>query len=397
MSKLLVTRLDGRIVSAVWDGNAVIQLSRSGDTSRSGDASNAGGTGSGNGSRAAVVGDIYLGRVKNLAKNIQAAFIEIGGGQVCYCNLEKGERVRPGEEFPVQVTREAVKTKDAVVSRRLSLPGKYVVLTENGGRVAVSGKITAKKRREALQELLRPLCQGEAGFILRTNSEEAGEEEICREAQRLRDRWQRLREQAPFRTCFSRLAAGEPDYLKLMQDLPARELEEIVTDQPDLFQEAASYLEENQPEDREKLRLYEDSLLPLPKLYSLETAWERALQKRVWLKSGGYLVIEPTEALTVIDVNTGKYDGRKNREETFFQINREAAREVAFQLRLRNLSGIILVDFIDMEAEEKREALLRELEECLRRDPIKTVLVDITKLNLVEITRKKIRRPLYEQ
>ncbi len=380
MNKLIVTRLKGRTLSAVWDGHAVIQLSLSGEVSSS-----------------AAVGDIYLGRVKNLAKNIHAAFVEIGGGQVCYCNLEPGEKVRPGEEFPVQVTREAVKTKDAVVSRRLSLPGKYVVLSENGGRVAVSSKITAKKRREALQALLTPFCQGEAGFILRTNSQETEDGEICQEAERLLQRWHTIREQAPFRTCFSKLSAGEPDYLKLMQDLPAQELTQIITDQPALFQEASAYLEEKQPEDLEKLTLYQDPQLPLAKLYSLETAWEKALQKRVWLKSGGYLVIEPTEALTVIDVNTGKYDGRKNREETFFQINWEAAREVAFQLRLRNLSGIILVDFIDMEQEEHRQALLAKLSERLRQDPVKTVLVDMTKLNLVEITRKKIRRPLYEQ
>lgn len=383
MSKLIITRLKGRTVSAVWDGSTVIQLSLSGSPQPE--------------SAQAAVGDIYLGRVKNLAKNIHAAFIEIGGGQVCYCNLEAEEKIRPGEEFPVQVTREAVKTKDAVVSRRLSLPGKYVVLSENGGRVSVSSKITSKKRRETLQALLTPFCQGEAGFILRTNSQETAEEEICREAERLLRHWHTIREQAAFRTCFSKLSAGEPDYLKLMQDLPVQELTHIVTDQPDLFQEASDYLEEKQPEDRDKLQFYQDPLLPLSKLYSLETVWEKALQKRVWLRSGGYLVIEPTEALTVIDVNTGKYDGRKNREETFFQINREAAREVAFQLRLRNLSGIILVDFIDMEQEEHRQALLSEFAECLRQDPVKTVLVDMTKLNLVEITRKKIRRPLYEQ
>lgn len=379
MSKLLVTRLEGRILSAVWDGNGVIQLSL------------------GDGQEQARVGDIYLGRVKNLAKNIHAAFVEIAGGQICYCGLEEGERVRPGEEFLVQVTQEAVKTKDAAVSRRLSFPGKYVVLAENGGRVAVSSKISSKKRREALQALLQPLCGTQEGFILRTNSQDAPEEDILREAEALRSRWRTVREQAPYRTCFSCLFAGIPEYLKQMQDLPAQELTEIVTDQPDLFQEAEAYLREYQPEDLAKLRRYEDPLLPLVKLYSLETAWERALQKRVWLKSGGYLVIEPTEALTVIDVNTGKYQGRKNREDTFFGINREAAWEVAFQLRLRNLSGIILVDFIDMESEERKEALLRELAEALRKDPVKTVLVDMTRLGLVEITRKKIRRPLHEQ
>lgn len=380
MSKLILTRLSGRIVSAVWNGNQVVSLSLSGTDSQ------------------AAVGDIYLGRVKSMAKNISAAFIEIAGGQICYCNLPKtAAKLKPGDELLVQVTREAVKTKDAVVSRELSLSGKYAVLAENGGRIAVSSKITDKKRRESLQALMMPLCEGEAGFILRTNSGEAAEEEILREAERLLGEWKSLREKAQFRTCFTKLYGGIPEYLKLMQDLPARELTDIVTDQKDLFEEAQAYLSSCQPEDAEKLCYYEDPLLALPKLYSLETVWERALQKRVWLKSGGYLVIEPTEALTVIDVNTGKYDGHKNREETFYLINREAAREIAFQLRLRNLSGIIVVDFIDMESEEKRLSLMRELEEWLKKDPIKTVLVEMTKLHLVEITRKKIRKPIYEQ
>lgn len=380
MSKLILTRLSGRIVSAVWDGNAVVSLTLSGREPQ------------------ASVGDIYIGRVKNLAKNISAAFIEIAGGQVCYCNFPPKEKMlKPGEEFPVQVIREAVKTKDAVVSRELNLPGKYIVLVENGGRVSVSSKILKKKRREELQALVSPLCEGQAGFILRTNSEEASNAEILREIKELLTLWHGIREKAMYRTCFSKLYGGIPEYLKQIQDLPSKELTEIVTDQRDLFQEAESYLASHQEEDAGKLCFYEDPLLALPKLYSLETVWERALQKRVWLKSGGYLVIEPTEALTVIDVNTGKYDGHKNREETFFKINREAAKEIAFQLRLRNLSGIIIVDFIDMESEDHRNLLMQELGELLRKDPIKAVLVEMTKLHLVEITRKKVCKPIYEQ
>ncbi|WP_434309009.1 ribonuclease E/G [Hominifimenecus sp. rT4P-3] len=380
MSKLILTRLSERIVSAVWDGNAVISLNLSGREPQ------------------ALVGDIYIGRVKNLAKNISAAFIEIAGGQICYCNLsQKQKMLKPGDEFPVQVIREAVKTKDAVVSRELNLPGKYIVLAENGGLVSVSSKILKKKRREELQALASPHCEGQAGFILRTNSEDAEDTEILREIRELLALWHDIREKAAYRTCFSKLYGGIPEYLKQIQDLPSKELTEIVTDQRDLFQEAETYLAAQQSEDAGKLRFYEDPLLALPKLYSLETVWERALQKRVWLKSGGYLVIEPTEALTVIDVNTGKYDGHKNREETFFKINREAAKEIAFQLRLRNLSGIIIVDFIDMESEDHRNLLMQELGELLRKDPIKAVLVEMTKLHLVEITRKKVCKPIYEQ
>ena len=152
-----------------------------------------------------------------------------------------------------------------------------------------------------------------------------------------------------------------------------------------------------QPEDEAKLRWYEGRQLPLVKLYRLETVCREACQKRVWLKSGGYLVIEPTEALTVIDVNTGKFDGHKKLQDTFFQTNCEAATEIAAQLRLRNLSGIILVDFIDMEGEEYNRQLLELLTRELERDPVRALLVDQTRLGLVEITRRKVRKPLYEQ
>ena len=172
--------------------------------------------------------------------------------------------------------------------------------------------------------------------------------------------------------------------------------DEIVTDQTDLFEELKRYLGEYQKEDLGKLRFYEDRLLPLSKLYSLNTVMERALSRQVWLKSGGYLVIDPTEAMTVIDVNTGKYSGKKNSAETIRMINLEAAEEIGRQMSLRNLSGIILVDFIDMDKKENREELLERMREICRRDPIRTTVVDMTALNLMEITRKKLKKPLME-
>ena len=166
---------------------------------------------------------------------------------------------------------------------------------------------------------------------------------------------------------------------------------------PEYHRELKEYLEAYQREDLGRLTFYTDALLPLGKLYSLENAFEKALGKNVWLKSGGYLVIEPTEAMTVIDVNTGKYSGRKNMQDTIYKINMEAADEIGRQLRLRNLSGIIIVDFIDMEREEDRKTLLAHLGDVVSNDPVKTTVVDMTALNLVELTRKKVRRPLHEQ
>ena len=182
-----------------------------------------------------------------------------------------------------------------------------------------------------------------------------------------------------------------------LRDSPGGRLEAILTDQADFYEELKRYLYLHQQEDLEKLSFYQDPLLSLSALYGLDKAVEEALGKRVWLKSGGYLVIEPTEAMVVIDVNTGKYSGKKTLQETIFKINLEAAQEIARQIRLRNLSGIIIVDFIDMEPGENRELLLKALSEAAAADPVKTTVVGMTKLNLVEMTRKKVRRPLHEQ
>ena len=174
------------------------------------------------------------------------------------------------------------------------------------------------------------------------------------------------------------------------------EVEQVLTDDELLYREIKSYLVEHQPEDVDRLSFYQDDLLPMKKLYSLESQLSQALQERVWLKSGGYLIIQPTEALTVIDVNTGKFEGGKKKETAFLKINCEAAVEIARQLRLRNLNGIIIVDFINMEEEASKAALLSEFDAQLRRDPIRTTLVDMTKLSLVEVTRQKRERPLAE-
>jgi len=379
MSKLIITRLKEQILTALWDGTHIIALQFDPDSSQP------------------QVGDIYLGRVQNYVKNIQAAFIEILPDLIGYYSIPEGEKPPvPGDEILVQLTREAVKTKAAVVSSKLSLPGKYVILTKNPGHVAVSGKIYRQERRDALKSLLQPLCE-EWGYILRTNSEEADDMEILAEARKLSGIYRDIVSHAQHRTCYSKLYSGDAAYLTAIRDAKAADLTDILTDQSDLYETIHEFLCRIQPEDSGKLSLYQDKLLPLHKLFSLETVIERALNKRVWLKSGGYLVIEATEALTVIDVNTGKYDGKKNMQDTFFKINREAAKEIAAQLRLRNLSGIIVVDFIDMAEETKTSQLLEELEGYFKKDPIKTVLVDRTKLNLVEITRKKVRKPVYEQ
>lgn len=202
---------------------------------------------------------------------------------------------------------------------------------------------------------------------------------------------------ARYRTCYTLLAASEPEYVKTIRNCPAGTLKEIVTDDPGVYENLTRCQKQWEQEQRCPIRFYEDPKLSLTKLYSLEAAMEQASQKRVWLKSGGYLIIEYTEAMTVIDVNTGKYAGKKNQDDTIRMTNIEAAKEISRQLRLRNLSGIIMVDFIDMKRQEDKELLMESLREFVRPDPIKTTVVDMTPLNLVELTRKKTKKPLWEQ
>lgn len=237
------------------------------------------------------------------------------------------------------------------------------------------------------------------GLIVRTRAAEFAEGTPAQLKEQFLPLWQEyitFFREASHRTCYSCLKKADTiDNLMdriLNQLIDVSEFSEIVTDDQSLYPQIEEYLKAHLPET--SLRLYEDSLLSLSKLYSLDSRVEEALNVHVWLKSGGYLMIQPTEALTVIDVNSGKYEGRK--EDAFLKVNLEAAEEIARQIRLRNLSGIIIVDFINMEESKSRVAVMECLKENVRRDKVKTVVVDMTPLGLVEITRKKITKPLRE-
>ncbi len=366
-----------------------------------------------NGERASsigvLLGSIYIGKVKNIVKNINAAFVEIEGGNMCYlplskpqypiyCNGMARERVCIGDEIMVQIERENVKTKSPTVTCNLNLTGKYVVLTHGITKIGISAKIKDKDERIRLKSIVEHYGTEQYGFVIRTNCYGVKKERLEKEIQTLQSAYLRLVNQAVHFTRFSLIEKGLPNYLSDIRDYNQCELDEIITDDKEIYEEIRTFLENYQPEDLAKLTFYQDSMISMKNLYSIETKLQKALQKRVWLKSGGYLVIEPTEALTVIDVNTGKaIKGKKNEQETFYRINTEAAIEIAKQIRLRNMSGIILIDFIDLEAEEKRLALMNQLKELFAKDPVKTALIDMTKLNLVEVTRKKVRKPLWEQ
>ena len=377
MGRLIVTPYEGGVLTALHDGGRVRLLDW-------------------NAPEAGIrCGDIYRAKIVSVSRSIQAAFADLGGVNG-YLPLTEGETAKPGDELTLQVEKEARGTKLAVLTRQLTFPGKYLVLLPEGSGVLCSHKLDQEMLPEELKAALLPHAEG-CGFILRTNAAAAKPEEIEEEAKRLKRLAGKLLVRAEHSPALALLSRGEEAYLALLRDLREGEAEEIVTDDPALFAGIGEWLAANQPGDAGKLRLYDDPQLSLQALYALPAALEKALQKRVWLKSGGWISIETTEAMTVIDVNTGKTENRRNFEETVFRTNLEAAEEIAVQLRLRNVSGIIVADFINMKEEEHREALLARLAEAVAPDPVRTEVLGMTKLGLVEMTRQKKSLPLAEK
>lgn len=358
-----------------------------------------------------ILGNIYVGKVTNVVKNIDAAFVEIYPGQICFLPLKEcrhailtnrafDKRILAGDEIVVQVVKEAAKTKQPSVTANISFTGTYCVVTTGRKKIGYSNKlkIFEKERLEkfssdffAKSENLNPSL----GYVFRTNCRElhGNFEPLSEELSALTQKADDFLNTAVHRTCYSLLAESPAPFLSALKSMHQNEYDEIITDDKELFEKLKGC--DGLP--NEKIRFYEDERLSLQKLYSVETKLSEALSKQVWLKSGGYLVIEPTEALTVIDVNTGKSIGKCTPEEHYFRTNKEAALEIARQLKLRNLSGIIIVDFINMESKEMEEELIGVLKSSLKGDSVKTSVVDITPLGLVEITRQKINKPLAEQ
>ena len=313
-----------------------------------------------------------------------------------YTMPKKAPELRAGDELLVQVTREAIKTKAPCVSSNLNFTGKYCVLTTGDKKLGISGKIRSEKR-QTLQELFADKITDDFGIIVRTNAKDASVDDILKEFSQLKQELEQLLSEARYRTCFSCLKQSEPEYMRTIQNTRYEQLEEIITDIPEIYEQIQEFQKEDALLRNISLTLCEDSMLSLGSLYNVSKQIERALDKRVWLPSGGYLVIEPTEALTVIDVNTGKDVNKKKKQEHFLKVNKEAARMAAKQLRLRNLSGIIIIDFIDMKQEEDRKELLSYLKREVQLDPVPVQVVDMTKLELVELTRKKVSKNLKEQ
>ena len=350
-----------------------------------------------------ILGNIYVGKVKNVVKNINAAFVDIGNGQKGYYSLtentkhfflnpKKSDALVPGDELLVQVIKEPVKSKPAMLTSNIHLTGQDLVLTANKPAVGISAKITDDSERHHLKTLLESKITAAYGFIARTHAREVKDAALLSEADRLAGEFQELLRRASFTSCFSKLYSAVPSYIQYILSHPG--LEKVTTDIPSIYEEICQAIQAGNCSV--PVTLYQDESWPLVKVKSLQTQLQRALVPQVWLKSGGFLVIQPTEAMVVIDVNTGRYTGKKAAQDTYFKINMEAAGEIAWQVRLRNLSGIIIIDFIDMKDAGMRRQLFEYLKELVQADPVKTVVVDTTRPNLVEMTRKKERKPLHE-
>ena len=357
-----------------------------------------------------VPGSLYIARVEKILPSIHAAFVHVPGEKEnWYLPLEKAKHpitahthadgvLRCGDEILVQVERDAGKKKNATAVADFSLTGCYFVILHGSRGVHHSSKIKDAEFLQKMKALLQEKMEKNApyGIMIRTNAKDAEEAVLFRELDFLLAAYHSLTKLAPSRTAGTLLRKGLPAYLCALRDTYGQSYEEIVTDNDVLYAEMEAYLKELRPELLPRLRKYEETY-PLSSLYRMRTHLEQLLSERVWLRSGAYLVIEQTEAMTVIDVNTGKATGGRKSSDVIFRCNLEAAQEIARQIRLRNLSGIILVDFIDMKTEEENRRLLCELSSLVREDRVATRVVDMTELHLVEMTRTKVRKPLFEE
>ncbi|BDG61466.1 Rne/Rng family ribonuclease [Caldinitratiruptor microaerophilus] len=361
--------------------------------------------------RQQLVGNIYKGRVQNVLPGMQAAFVDIGLERNAFLFVDDAippglevdgappairDVVRPGQELLVQVVKEPSGTKGPRVTRHVTLPGRYLVLMPSVEFVGVSRRITKERERERLKALAESLRPPGMGLIVRTVAEGASEAEFRRDIEYLVRLWQGVEARARAAEARSLVHRDLGLVQRVVRDWLDDDVTELYIDSPSDYERVLEWLELMAPHLRSRVRLYTPTTVSLFDRYGVEQEIERALRRKVWLRSGGYLVIDRTEALTAIDVNTGKFVGTTDLRDTVLRTNLEAAAEIARQLRLRDIGGIVVVDFIDMDLPEDRQRVLEALEEALARDRTRTNVLGLTQLGLVELTRKKSRQTLDE-
>jgi len=370
--------------------------------------------------QADITGNIYKGRIQRVLPGMQAAFVDIGLSQAAFMYVDDVYRegdegqapdtdedlgAQPKIQKPIEhllcegqtvlvyVAKSPLGSKGARVSSYVSLPGRFLVLMPNVNHIGVSRRIEDESERGRLKQLVARLREDHSGYIVRTAAENVEDDKIASEMLFLKELWQTIRRRYETGQAPALLHQELDVSLRAVRDLMTHEVEKLVIDSLDGYQAVLSYLDRFMPSLKGCVELYDGSE-PIFDAYNLEGDISRALKQKVWLKSGGYIVIQQTEALVAIDVNTGRYVGKHNLEETIVKTNLEAVKEIAYQIRLRDIGGIIIIDFIDMEKATSREKVFQALKEALKRDRSKTHVVPFSELGLVQMTRKRSKNSL---
>lgn len=362
-------------------------------------------------------GNIYVGKIERLVPAVQAAFVRISPEQSGYLPLAKAKQplarmvradgsLREQDELLVQVEREAIKGKLPSLTAALEFPGSLMVLLTDHPGIFFSPRLSEKEKLR-VGARLEQLRKGRAlsfGVLVRTNGGKASDSELSHEFEALYREAERICRYGLTRSVYSRLKTADSFWMELLEGLPRQEAVEIVTDEKEIYEELNGRfgsrdgaLPGESFQQEASVRLYQSDLQPLYKKYGLEELLGRLLERKVELPLGGFLVIEQTEAFVAVDVNSGKRGGSQAPDEFYYRVNLEAAKEIARQLRLRNLSGTVLIDFINMKDPALSDRLCQELQRRFLEDPVRTRVIDVTRLNITEVTRQKVRRPLWEQ
>jgi ribonuclease G len=380
-----------------------------------------------------IAGNIYKGRVQRVLPGMQAAFVDIGLSQAAFIyvddvidessaafekiffgdNPDSGgdgvpegdapaapqkpapieDVLSEGQEIMVQVAKSSIGTKGARVTCHISLPGRFLVLMPTSTHVGISRRIEDEGERSRLKSLMLDLREGEVGYIVRTAAEGVQQEKFANEMDFLRNLWNNIQTKFRGASAPSLLHQELAVSLRAVRDILTHEAGEVVVDSRATYESITSFLETFMPSLKGYVEYY-DGQEPIFDAYNLEGDITRALKKKVWLKSGGYIVIEHTEALVAIDVNTGRYVGKHNLEETILKTNLEAVKEIAYQVRLRDIGGIIIIDFIDMAKKSNQEKVFNALKDALKKDRSKTHILPMSDMGLIQMTRKRVRKPL---
>ncbi len=372
-----------------------------------------------------MVGDIHKGVVTAVLPGIQAAFVDIGTEKAAFLHVsdllevreeeddEPGDRRRPGgrhngrpplppiqdilhkgQEILVQVTKEPIATKGPRITTQISLPGRFAVIMPNVDHVGVSRKIEDRAERSRLKAIINDLKPQDCALIVRTVGEGAEQKALENDVQHLVATWKEIQSKAGPAPAPSLVHQDVGIVIGLVRDVFNEEVDQLVLDDRAAYDELIAYLRGVAPELAVRVKLHEEPV-PIFDKYDIENELDKTLDRKVWLKKGGYIVIDQTEALVAIDVNTGRFTGKKNQEETIVKTNLLAAREAARQMRLRDIGGIIVIDFIDMESEQNKKKVLQDLRTWLKRDRAKTKAFQVSDLGLVEMSRQRVRPSLY--